>query len=86
MIAALAEAGAVLGRPDYLDAARSCARFLLEQMRDDDGRLLRTYKDGRAHLNAYLEDHAYLVEALLILYEATSSCAGSRPRARPPRR
>ncbi len=36
-----------------------------------DGRLLRTYKDGRAALNAYLEDHAFLVEALLVLYEAT---------------
>jgi uncharacterized protein YyaL (SSP411 family) len=39
-------------------------------MRDADGRLLRTYKDGRAHLNAYLEDHAFMVEALLVLYEA----------------
>jgi uncharacterized protein len=71
MMAALGEAGAVLGRSDYLDAARECARFLLEQMHDADGRLLRTYKDGRASLNAYLEDHAFLVEALLVLYEAT---------------
>ncbi len=71
MIAALAETGAVLERPDYLDAARACADFLLEQLRDASGRLLRTYKDGRAHLNAYLEDHAYLLEALLVLYEAT---------------
>jgi uncharacterized protein YyaL (SSP411 family) len=69
-IAALAEAGAVLGRPDYLDAAAACAEFILGSMRDEDGRLLRTYKDGRAHLNAYLEDHAFLVEALLTLYEA----------------
>ena len=36
-----------------------------------DGRLLRTWKDGQAKLNAYLEDHAYLLEALLTLYEAT---------------
>src|SRR5207244_3355370 len=36
-----------------------------------DGRLLRTYKDGTARLNAYLEDHAFLLEALLVLYEAT---------------
>ncbi len=71
MIAALGEAGAVLERPDYVDAARACADFVLEQMRDPEGRLLRTYKDGRAHLNAYLEDHAYLLEALLVLYEAT---------------
>jgi len=70
-IAALADAGAVLGRDDYLDAARSCAAFLLEQLRDEQGNLLRTYKDGRAHLNAFLEDHAFLLEALLVLYEAT---------------
>jgi len=70
-IAALADAGAVLDRNDYLDAARACATFLLEQLRDSDGNLLRTYKDGRAHLNAYLEDHAFLLEALLTLYEAT---------------
>jgi len=70
-IAALAGAGAVLGREDYLDAARSCAEFVLGQLRDDDGRLLRTYKDGRAHLNAYLEDHAFLLEALLALYESS---------------
>jgi uncharacterized protein len=71
MISALAEAGAVLGRADYLDAARSTAEFLLRDMRDPDGRLLRTYKDGQAKLNAYLEDHAFLLEALLTLYEAT---------------
>jgi hypothetical protein len=71
MISALAEAGAVLGRDDYLDAARGCADFLLRDVRDEDGRLLRTYKDGRARLNAYLEDHAYLLEALLTLYEST---------------
>jgi uncharacterized protein len=71
MIAALADAGAALGRQDYIDAASSCARFVLESMRDADGRLLRTWKDGQGRLNAYLEDHAYLVEALLRLYEAT---------------
>jgi uncharacterized protein YyaL (SSP411 family) len=70
-IAALADAGAVLGREDYLDGARACATFVLEQLRYADGNLLRTYKDGRAHLNAYLEDHAFLLEALLALYEAT---------------
>ena len=70
-IAALADAGAVLGREDYLDAARGCAEFVLTELRDEGGNLLRTYKDGRAHLNAYLEDHAFLLEALLALYEAT---------------
>jgi uncharacterized protein len=71
MIAALAEAGAVLERDDYLSAARSCAEFVWSEMRDQDGGLLRTYKDGRAHLSAYLEDRAFLLEALLTLYEAS---------------
>jgi uncharacterized protein YyaL (SSP411 family) len=70
-ISALAEAGAVLGRDDYLESARRCADFLLGTLTDDAGRLLRTYKDGDARLNAYLEDHAFLLEALLTLYEST---------------
>ena len=70
-LGALAEAGARLGREDLLDAARRNAGFLLGTMRDEQGRLLRT-SDGRtAKLNAYLEDHAFLLEALLDLYEAT---------------
>jgi uncharacterized protein len=71
MIAALADAGAVLAREDYVDAARACASFVLESLRDADGQLLRTWKDGQASLPAYLEDHAYLLQALLVLYEAT---------------
>ena len=71
MVSALADAGAVLEREDYLDAARRCADFLLTELTDADGRLLRTWKDGEGRLNAYLEDHAYLLDALLTLYEAT---------------
>ena len=71
MISALAEAGAVLGRADYLDAAVAAAEFLARDMRDADGRWLRTYNRGRAKLPAYLEDHAFLLEASLTLYEAT---------------
>jgi uncharacterized protein YyaL (SSP411 family) len=71
MISALADAGAVLGRQDYLDAARTCAEFVLGELRDEQGRLLRSWKDGRARLNAYLEDHAFLLEALLTLYESS---------------
>jgi uncharacterized protein len=71
MIGALAEAGAVLERDDYIEAAQTCTEFILERLRDADGNLLRTYKNGKAHLNAYLEDHAFLLEALLTLYEAT---------------
>ena len=71
LISALAEAGAVLERPDYLDAARTAADFVLRELRDDQGRLLRSWKDGEGKLNAYLEDHAFLLEALLTLYEAS---------------
>jgi uncharacterized protein len=71
MIAALADAGAVLQREDYLDAAREAAAFVLDRMRGPDGRLLRTFNAGVARLAAYLEDHAFLLEALLVLYDAT---------------
>jgi len=71
MISALAEAGAVLEREDFLGAARDCATFVLRDLRDERGRLLRTFKDGEAKLNAYLEDHAFLLDALLVLYEST---------------
>ena len=71
MLAALADAGAVLERADYLDAAVACASFLLAELRDGSGRLLRTWKDGRGRLAAYLEDHAFLLEALLTLYESS---------------
>jgi uncharacterized protein YyaL (SSP411 family) len=70
MIGALAEAGAVLEREDYLAAARRAAAFVLDEMRAD-GRLLRSYNAGEAKLNAYLEDHAFMLEALVTLYEAT---------------
>jgi uncharacterized protein YyaL (SSP411 family) len=71
MIAALAEAGAALDRDDYVAAAVDCAEFLLAELRTPEGGLLRTWKDGRGHIEAYLEDHAYLLEALQTLYEAT---------------
>jgi uncharacterized protein len=71
MISALAEAGAVLERDDYLAAAAAAAEFVLGSLRDGEGRLLRTFNDGRGRLNAYLEDHAFLLEALLTLYESS---------------
>src|SRR6476646_10745389 len=71
MIAALAEAGAALPCDEYLDAAIACADFVWRDLRDERGHLLRTYRDGKARLDGYLEDYAYLVEALLTLYEAT---------------
>jgi uncharacterized protein len=66
MISALAEAGAAMQRSDYLAAAVGCASFLLGERRDADGRLLRTPLIG-----AFLDDHAFLLEALITLYETT---------------
>ena len=71
MLKALAEAGAAWQRGDYLDAAARNAAFLLETMRDADGRLLRTYRDGQAKLPGYLEDYSFVADGLLSLYEAT---------------
>jgi uncharacterized protein YyaL (SSP411 family) len=71
MISALADAGGALGRPDLLDAAVACAEFVWRDLRGPDGRLLRTYNRGRGRLAGYLEDHAFLLEAMLCLYEQT---------------
>ena len=70
MICALADAGQTLGEPLYIAAATACAEFVLERMRDEQGRLLRTYNDGQAQIDAYLEDHAFLLEATITLFEA----------------
>jgi uncharacterized protein YyaL (SSP411 family) len=71
MISALADAGAALGRADYLSAAVACANFIERELRDSSGGLLRTFNRGRAKLRAFLEDHAYLLESYLTLYEST---------------
>jgi len=71
MLRAFAEAGAALERPDYLEAATNNAAFLLESMRDADGRILRTWRNGEAKLLGYLEDYACLADGLLSLHEAT---------------
>ena len=72
MLAALAEAGRVLGRADYTQAAVANAEFLYDNLRTADGRLLRTWKAGsQAKYNGYLEDYAFLAEGLLVLYQTT---------------
>jgi uncharacterized protein YyaL (SSP411 family) len=72
MIAAFAQAAQVLDRPEYAATAARAADFLLKRMRTADGRLLRTYSAGSAaKLNGYLEDYAFVVDALVSLFEAT---------------
>jgi uncharacterized protein len=82
LITALAETGAHLrehpaegldaGAPEeLLGAARECAEFILRDLRDESGRLLRSYNRGQGKIDAYLEDHAFLLEAMIALFEAT---------------
>jgi uncharacterized protein len=76
-IEAFAKAGAALNEPRYTDAAVRAATFITTTLRRDDGRLLHTWRrakndgQGIAKLDAYLDDYAYLANALVTLYEAT---------------
>jgi uncharacterized protein YyaL (SSP411 family) len=72
MILAHAFAALVLDDADYARRAEKAATFLLENLRRD-GRLLRSYKDGQARHNAYLDDYAFLAAGLINLYEATGN-------------
>ncbi|MDB4749642.1 thioredoxin domain-containing protein [Rubripirellula sp.] len=71
MIKSLAVAGAVLNQPAYVATAECAADFLLNQMTRDDGRLLHAFRGGKAHLDAYVDDYAFTIEAFIALFEAT---------------
>ena len=68
MVKGMVRAARVFGRPDWLASARRATDFIGGTLWRG-GRLLATYKDGRAHLNAYLDDHAFLLDALLELMQ-----------------
>ncbi len=70
-ICAFAEAGAAFGRQDLIDHGARAARFLLDNARNDTGRLMHSYKDGQARVLGMLEDYAYLAEGVLALWEVT---------------
>jgi uncharacterized protein YyaL (SSP411 family) len=70
MIDALARAAGALDEPKYHSAARRAAEFILNEMRRADGRLLHSWRGGKAKLDAYLDDYTYLINALVTLYEA----------------
>jgi len=72
MIAGMARAGHVFGRQAWIASARKALGFIRETLWKD-GRLLATYKDGRAHLDAYLDDHAFLLAALIEMLQADFS-------------
>jgi uncharacterized protein len=69
MIDSLARAASVLDEPRYQQAAAKAARFLLDQLRRPDGRMLHCWRAGRARFDAYLDDYAFLINALVSLYQ-----------------
>jgi uncharacterized protein YyaL (SSP411 family) len=69
MIGGMARAARVFGRDDWLASARRALDFVHAKLWNG-GRMLATYKDGKAHLDAYLDDHAYLLAALLEMLQA----------------
>src|SRR5919112_760373 len=70
MLRSLALAARVTGREDYREAAKRNATFIVERLKVD-GRIHRSYKDGQARFNGYLEDYAMVADGLVALYEAT---------------
>jgi uncharacterized protein YyaL (SSP411 family) len=71
MIAALAKGARVLDEPHYAEAAKGALDFILENMRNTDGRLLHRYRDGQAALPASVDDYAFLIWGMTELYETT---------------
>ena len=79
MLRAFAEAASILERDDYRQTAVHNAEFVLSKMvqplegegEGGDIRLFRTYKDGKAHIDAFAEDYAFYADGLISLYEAT---------------
>jgi hypothetical protein len=69
MIRGMAHAGRVLGREEYIDSALRAALFIKTRLWRDH-RLLASHKDGKSHLNAYLDDYAFLLDSLLELLQA----------------
>jgi uncharacterized protein len=77
MIAAMADGARILGHPRYWHSAERAARFALTALERPDGGLYRTWRAGRAQLDAYLEDYAFLADALISLYEASGRTGGT---------
>ena len=70
MIAALSKGASVLKEPTYLKSAEKAADFVVKNLRDSKGKLLKRYRNGDAGLDGYLDDYAFMIWGLLNLYEA----------------
>jgi uncharacterized protein YyaL (SSP411 family) len=71
-IRAFAEAGRIFDDRTYVEAAVGCAAFVWDHLRDEDGRLLRSWREGAASVLGFADDHALLAGSFLTLYETTA--------------
>ncbi|MBI3836493.1 MAG: thioredoxin domain-containing protein [Planctomycetia bacterium] len=71
MIRGLADASRIFESEQYIAAAAKAAEFVLNKMRDSDGRLLRTHALGKSKLPGYLDDYAFFIDGLIALHQAT---------------
>ncbi|MHA1235854.1 MAG: thioredoxin domain-containing protein, partial [Promethearchaeota archaeon] len=71
MIAAFAKAGYILNEPKYIESAKKTVNFILNKIKNSDGRLLHRYREDGADILAFLDDYAFLIWGLINLYEAT---------------
>lgn len=71
MIKGFIDAYAVIGKSEYLDTAVKTMEFILQNVKKSDGGLFRNYKNGKATINGFLEDYAFVMEAMIALYQAT---------------
>ncbi len=71
MLKAYADAYRVFGREEDLESALASARFINTKLKDQNNRLYRNYKEGKATINAFLDDYAFSIEAFIALYQAT---------------
>jgi uncharacterized protein YyaL (SSP411 family) len=70
-IASLAQAGRVFDNTSYVKGAQDALQFILTRMRSDDGGLLHRYRDGDAAIPGFADDYAFIIHALIELYETT---------------
>ncbi len=71
MIRGMAMGYQLTGKSEYLTACENSVKFVLTTLSQENGLLLRTYRSGKSHLNAYLEDYSYFISGLIALYEAS---------------
>ena len=82
MIASFARASQAMQKPQYAEAAKKSATFILQKMKSKDGNLMHRYREGEAGLPSHVDDYAFFVWGLLEFYEATFDPAWLKKRSR----